>query len=160
MRIVLKMRNRHPLHKRLHQNRVLSSWLKRHRKPYMLIPIEHVIELFQVILLDVEINLVDESFLHGLLADWDFQAFGEDWADLADQEEELDVALNVSVDTRVTDLDCDLAAVVAGLVNLTYRAWGDWHGVELLKYLINLLSIRLSEGFLSFAEGMGWCLLS
>lgn len=69
MGIIFKVCNWDSFHKSLNQNRVFSGRLKGHGESHMFVSVEHAIELFQVVLLNVEINLVNQGFFHWVLTD-------------------------------------------------------------------------------------------
>jgi hypothetical protein len=83
--------------------------------------LEHLVEFIQVFHLEGEVDLLDERALQGSLAHRHLHSRGEEGSEIAEEEEEVDVPLDVLVHIGVSHLYSHLLPLVLRAVHLTHR---------------------------------------
>ena len=116
--LAVKVSDRHSFHKTFNEDGVPGLLLKGLRELDGLVATEMVVESNQVVTLDVEVDLVNQSLLQRTLSHWDLVGFREDRQDLADAEHDIDISLDVLVHIWVPYLHSHFLPSVDCLVDL------------------------------------------
>lgn len=148
--VVLEVSHRHSLHEGLDKYGVPGLVLESLWEFYALVALKMSVKDLEVVLLDVEIYLVDESLLEGVLAHRDLVGLGEKGQKFTNPEHDVDISLDVLVDLRVAHLHSHFVSLVDPPVHLAHRPRSDRDFFEGVKYLLNRFPEGYFEDFLSF----------
>jgi hypothetical protein len=93
-----------------------------------------------------------------LLSYWYFHCWWYEWGKVAEKEHQVNIPLDMFIDVRVSNFDCNFFSFVLGLVYLTDWSWSYRYWIKLFENILYIFSIIFLEIFFCGLIRMCWCI--